>query len=136
MPTSTTRVPGTITFADFDPNKQFADTPAYGLYDGSRFRTFMKRPAVLNAVTNAHKAKLYMQRPDGSWQLLTVKDPSNDVCDACNRSVKDSYQQPRYYSRYGEWAWLRDPYGKIVQPPELVHLCKTCQQNPQATIRV
>lgn len=127
MPSTSAYIKDT-SFEDFDPNDINNAQIVWGLYDGTRFRTFAKRPHALNAMKACYRGKLYWMQPDGKWLQIGVADSrwhvADKPCDDCgetNRCAFPGYSSP--------WVW-RKVGGKIPSNPEdmdLVYLCSTCR---------
>jgi hypothetical protein len=121
---------------NFDPNKPGTRQPVWGVYDGSRFKTFAQRGHALNRTTSNRCAKLF-EYVGGFWVLRVHKRAApGQVCDECQGSVMETrrrydYQTHTYHDVPGEmvnggkWEWRRQR-GKIINPPELVWCCKAC----------
>lgn len=129
MPSQSTYIKQT-SFEDFDPNKLIGDKPLWGVFDSVHFKTFTGRgPALLSFMTQ-HQAKLY-ELTHGGWHEWAVMDKAKppSCCSWCKLDVKQSWQSPRY-TNYNPWQrkafQFKREFGKVVSPPELLFLCKTC----------
>lgn len=111
-----------VDFDDFDPNNFQQSEEVWALYNGSTFRTFSARPAVLGAMQHAHQAKLYWMLPSGQWHEVAVKGASSmhRKCDWCKGAVT-GWGTP--------WVWRKER-GKIptsYRDMELLYLCGVCR---------
>jgi hypothetical protein len=113
-----------VSFEDFDPNNFGKEQEVWGLYDGSRFRTFSARPNALVAFSHCHHAKLYWMESTGHWREIGVKYATRTMrCTHCGGEVE-------WYNYGSPWEWKRDR-GRIPPGPdhmELLYLCDTCSQ--------
>lgn len=127
-----------VTFENFDPNKQFASKPLWGLFDGRKFKTYTQRGHAVNGIHHHYRAKLYEQTATG-WELRATKDESNrpEVCQNCGAST---YEVRTYYSYAEQRRITPDPSEKfnngkyvlkrrgrkLVEPVEMLFVCQPC----------
>lgn len=137
MSVSSTFADKTVTFANFDPNKQFASKPLWGMFDGYRFRTFTMRGHAVNAMHQASQSKLYRQGP-GGWELVATKDEINKPrsCQNCmastivprrwyNYSTRSYQSHPTDTTNEGKFVFRRAA-RKMVEPIEMLFVCPPC----------
>ncbi len=127
-----------VTFENFDPNKQFARKPMWGVFDGSRFKTYTQRGHAINGAHHHYRVKLYEQTAAG-WVLRATKDESKrpDVCQNCGGSTLEAYSYwdyrlqrrvtPTDRPRVNEGKYVFRRQGrKLVEPVQMLFVCKAC----------
>lgn len=133
MSASGNYIPKGVTFETFDPNCLFGDKPLWGVLNCNKFKTYTQRGHALNGFHNAGQGKLYTQTATG-WVLLAVKDGHNwpEFCENCGAGTKgpDLYRDGSVRSgrvvNTGGYVFRRRG-GKVVDPVELLFVCKACK---------
>lgn len=117
----------------FDPNQPGPSMPEWATYIPSRsqpWKVHGKRAIALNAINQLRQSEYgLLFQWDERWILRAshIADDHREICELCQGTTRDIDA----WSRHGDlgiFQWRRDKRGRILQPPELLYVCRDCER--------